>query len=189
MKKYLLYLLLIPIGLIACEKAKEPGFTPGPAPVVPSPSPATTIPGQQTTGLSGKYALYMKVDTFYNYYLATKADVDVTHETLTGDTFYLKAGTPNQVVQPNAITGYDPKSELADTLNFTSAKGGTEIYPSYSESFTYDLPAKVFNKLYNPGTSARIFKIDEKTVEVVTTILDPDNNTLTYTYASYFKKL
>ena len=75
MKKYLLYLCLITISLAGCSKHHT---DPQPQQIQPS----------NTDTVGGKYLPYLKIDTVYDYYSATQFYLDVTHETLTGDTLY-----------------------------------------------------------------------------------------------------
>lgn len=170
MKKHILYFLLIAIGVAACKKQHA----------VPPP--------QNITGLRGKYVMYLKIDTFYNYTSPTQYTFNVTHETLTGDTLYLNSGTPNQVVQPSPIAGYDPAKALADTLDFLTDYSGTNNVPGGAFSFRYSLPLKSYVVLAPPGESSQLISIGSNAVEVTTQVIDVDGG-VSDSNGQYFKKL
>jgi hypothetical protein len=169
MKKYLLYLCLITISLAGCSKHHT---DPQPQQIQPS----------NTDTVGGKYLPYLKIDTVYDYYSATQFYLDVTHETLTGDTLYLKAGTANQVIQPNPIAGYDPKVALDDTLYVTKNPN------SAGYKFTGSSNS---NKLKDPGSSINFYILNKNTIKMVYRYRDLDNppGFWTDTHGWYFKKM
>jgi hypothetical protein len=170
MKKHLLYLFLIAIGIAGCKKQH------------PMPPP------QNITGLRGKYVMYMKIDTFYNYTSPTQYTLNVTHETLTGDTLYLNSGTPNQAIQPSPIAGYDPAKVLADTLVFLNDNSGTRNVPGDGIGFKYNIPLKSYVEVPVPGISNHIIKIGANSVEVATQVIDVDGG-VSDSNGWYYKKL
>ena len=165
MKKYLLYLFFISITLAGCGNHHTD----------PQPQPANT------DTVSGTYLLYLKIDTVYDYYSATQYYLDITHQTLTGDTLYLKAGTANQVIQPNPITGYDPKVALADTLYAAKNLNGAG----------YKFTGSANTSVSTPGNSTSFYILNKNTIEMVDRYKDLDNpNGLwTDTHGRYFKKM
>jgi len=172
MKKYLVYLFLIFIVTEGCKKQH------------PEPQPPPT----NTSGLSGKYVMYMKIDTFYNYSSPTQYTLNVTHETLTGDTLYLNSGTPNQVIQPNPIAGYNPTTALADTLIFTNDNSGTRNVPGGAIDFKYNISLKSYVEIPVPGISNHIISIGTNAVEVTTQVIDVDGG-VSDSNGWYYKKL
>ena len=132
--------------------------------------------------------MYMKIDTFYDYYSATQYNLDVTHETLTGDTLYLKAGTASQVIQPDPIAGYDPKIALADTLVFINDDSGTRNVIGGSSGFKYNISLKSYVELPIPGVATHLIVISPTEVEVTTDTTDPDGGTSS-SNGLYYKKL
>jgi len=132
--------------------------------------------------------MYMKIDTFYNYSSATVYTLDVTHETLTGDTLYQKAGTPSQVIQSNPIAGYDPKIALADTLIFVNGDSGTRNVPRGAIDFKYNVSLKSYVEAPIPGVATHLMVISPNEVEVTTDITDPDGG-MSSSNGSYYKKL
>lgn len=170
MKNFLLYFTVTAIGFAACKKQH------------------LETPPQKTSGLRGKYVMYMKIDTSYAYYSATGYNLDVTHETLTGDTLYIKAGTASQVIQPNPIAGYDPKIALADTLIFINDHSGTHNLTGGSGSFEYNISLKSYVEIPIPGVSTHITTLTPNTVEVTTKVVDVDG-TISDSNGWYYKKL
>jgi hypothetical protein len=166
MKKYLPYLFFIPITLSGCSKHHSD----------PQPQPSNGAI------VNEKYVLYLKIDTTYDYSAPTLFNLDVTHETLTGDTLYLKAGTANQVIQPNPITGYDPKVALSDTVYVTRRIGSTGA--------TFNWPSDPYIPP-PPGVSLNFYLLNNNTVEFLYKYMDPDNPPGYWTEADgwYFKKL
>lgn len=164
MKKHILYLALIAIALAGCSKHHSD----------PQPQPSNT------DTVSGKYVLYLRLDTLFDFYSATQFDLDVTHQTLTGDTLYLKAGTANQVIQPNPIAGYNPKVALADTVYVT--KGST--------GYQFNRQADVYT-IGIPGSYTKFYLLNKNRVEMLYRYADPDNppGLLTNAYGFYYKKL
>jgi len=172
MKKYLECFIVVTMGLAACKKQHT------------APQP----PEQSTSSLRGKYVMYMKIDTFYNYSSATAYTLNVTHETLTGDTLYLKAGTASQVIQPNPIAGYDPGIALADTLVFINDNSGTRNIPRGYADFKYNILLKSYAELPVPGVSMHLIVISPGEVEVTTDTMDPDGS-ISDSNGKYYKKL
>jgi hypothetical protein len=176
MKKYLLHLSLITISLAGCNK-QHTDTQPQLQQQAQQQTP--TLPSNPDT-VSGKYVLYLELDTVYDYYSATQFNYDVTHETLTGDTVYLKAGTANQVIQPNPIAGYDPKVALADTVYVT--KGST--------GYQFSEPSNIFT-IGTPGSSTKFYLLNKNRVELIYKYIDDDNAPGMWTdvYGVYYKKL
>src|ERR1700756_2621947 len=110
MKRALFFILIAVGGFYACQKPDQ---------LQPPPS----------ASLSGKYALYRVNDTSFIYNGTTLSSANALIETTTGDTAYLNIGTNAAMVQPNPITNFNFNSNLADTLNFTSATAGNEFGP------------------------------------------------------------
>jgi hypothetical protein len=211
MKKFLTYLLILPLGLMACKK---PATSQEPAPVsktaqnpttskdstkttAPDTAKTTTKDTTKTTtkdtvktapvDTSKKYVLYQKIDTSYNYYSSTGYYLDVTHQTLTGDTLYLKSGTPDQVIQPNPIAGYNPATALADTLIIYTSSHGVEKSPTNVAGFDYDLPSgNISQGVTVPGMSRKIYALGKNVLIIVERYLDQDGG-LVFANASYFK--
>ena len=171
MKKHLLYLLLIVIGIAGCKKQHT----------VPPPP-------EKINGLRGKYVMYMNIDTFYNYTSPSQFTLDVTHETLTGDTVYISSGTPGQVIRPNPIAGYDPKIALADTLVFVNDYSGTRYVPGGGIDFKYNFPLRSYVEFPIPGVTVHILPVGSNAVEITTDTVDPDGG-LSDSNGQYYKKL
>ena len=163
MKKYLPYVYLIAIILTGCSKHHTDPQ--------PQPSNADTV--------SGMYVMYLQLDTAYDYYSTTQFNLDVTHETLTGDTLYLKSGTANQVIQPNPIAGYNPKTALADTV----------YVKKNSTGYQFSEPSARFT-IGTPGSSTKFYLLNKNTVEVIYKYIDNDNTPGMWTlvYGAYYKK-
>lgn len=171
MTKYLLGAFAVAMVFVACKKQ-------GPE----------NPPLQNVSGLRGRYVMYMKIDTFYDYSSATVYTLNVTHETLTGDTLYIKAGTASQVIQSNPIAGYDPKIALADTLIFVNGDSGTRNVPRGAIDFKYNVSLKSYVESPIPGVATHLIVIGPNEVEVTTDITDPDGG-MSSSNGSYYKKL
>jgi len=172
MKKYLVCFTMMTLGFVGCKKQHV----------------ETPASSQSTSGLRGRYVMYMKIDTFYNYSSATAYTLDVTHETLTGDTLYQKAGTSSQVIQPNPIVNYDPKIALADTLVFINDYSGTHNLTGGSSGFLYNISLQSYADIPIPGVSTHIKIVGANRVEVITDTIDPDG-ALSDSNGCYYKKL
>jgi hypothetical protein len=176
MKKYLLHLSLITISLAGCNK-QHTNLQPQ---LQQQTQQQTPTQPSNTDTVSGKYVMYLQLDTVFDFYSATQFNLDVTHETLTGDTLYLKAGTANQVIQPNPIADYDPKVALADTVYVTKSSTG----------YQFSEPSNIFT-IGTPGSSTKFYLLNKNRIEMLYRYADPDNGPglLTDAYGWYYKKL
>lgn len=176
MTKYLLLLCLITISLAGCSNHHS-----DPQPQQQQQTQQQQTQPANTDTVSGTYLLYLKIDTVYDYYSATQYYLNITHQTLTGDTLYLKAGTVNQVIQPNPIAGYDPKVALADTLYAIKNPNGSG----------YKFTGSANTLVNDPGNYTSFYILNKNTIKVVDRYRDLDNpdNLWTFTHGRYFKKM
>jgi hypothetical protein len=152
--KKLLYVVLLGLAITACGKKS--------APAPPS-----------TPTVSGKFKLVQNSDTLYKNDNIANGVIEIINQNAGGDTSYLNPATPQLVVTPNVIAGYDPITAMTDTLNFTTTSTGVEITPFGSPKFNYDLSTNFFYSGIADGTiSIKLYKLNATTVKLVISQVD-----------------
>lgn len=148
---------------------------------------SVNIQQNKTTSLAGQtYYLYRVVDTTY-YNPANQNRINsIIHYSFYGDTVYLNPGDPQYYrVEPNAVVGFNPTVNLADTLVFKTAASGVDNSYFYPTDFTYSMSTHVFAEPPVPaGTSSKIIQLDAKTIEILTYSNDPQEDHT----GSYYQK-
>lgn len=147
--KKLFYIIVLVLAITACGKKSNPA----------PPAPPT---------VSGKFKLVQNSDTLYKNDNIANGVIEIINQNAGGDTSYVNPGTPQLVVTPNVIPGYNPVTAMTDTLNFKSTTSGTEITSTGSPTFTYDLPTNFFYSGIADGTiSIKLYKLNSTTVKLV----------------------
>jgi len=143
------------IGLTAVIAACGKKSTPKPTPPVLS--------------LSGKYVLYLNSDTLYKGSSAAAGIAEIINQNAGGDTAYMNPATPQLVVKPNVIVGYNPVTAMLDTVNFTSDTEGKERTSLGTFDFTYSLQTGVFYDLSDHSIAEKIIRLNDNTVKLIIT--------------------
>jgi|GEM_PF-3063673 hypothetical protein len=150
MKKVTYIIMLFAATIAACGKKS----TPKPTPVL---------------SLSGKYVLYLNSDTLYKGSSASDGIAEIINQNAGGDTAYINPGTPQLVVHPNVIVGYNPVTAMLDTVNFTSATEGKERTSVGTFDFIYSLQTGVFYDLSDHSIAEKIIRLNDNTVKLIIT--------------------
>jgi len=143
--------MLFTAALAACGKKSTP---------TPKPPEAT---------VSGKYVLYLNSDTLYKGSSAAKGIAEIINQNAGGDTAYINPGTPQLVVKPNVIVGYNPVTAMLDTVNFISATEGKERTSVGTFDFIYSLQTGVFYDLSDHSIAEKIIRLNDNTVKLIIT--------------------
>ena len=161
------------IGLTAVIAACGKKSTPKPTPVL---------------SLSGKYVLYLNSDTLYKNSNIANGISEIINQNAGGDTAYINPATPQLVVQPNPIVGYDPVKAMRDTLTFSSATDGEEKTSLGAYAFAYSLQTGLFYDFINdPTISEKIIALSSTKVKLI--ITQKNGNTITGTRGNYYSKV
>ena len=170
MKKITYLIILLSATIAACGKKSTP-------------KPTTPV-----VSLSGKYVLYLNSDTLYKNSNIADGISEIINQNAGGDTAYINPATPQLVVQPNPIVGYDPVKAMRDTLSFSSATDGQEKTSLGTYNFAYALQTGVFyNFINDPTISEKIIAINSTKVKLI--ITQKNGNTITGTRGNYYSKV